>query len=70
MIKKIDKKLIKKISIFDVFEDKTLPENMKSLAFKIIFQPIEKTFTEEEIEKISKEIIDLISKKFDGKIRQ
>jgi len=70
LIKKIDKRLIKKISIFDVFEDKTLPENMKSLAFKIIFQPIEKTFTEEEIEKISKEIIDLISKKFDGKIRQ
>ena len=70
LIKKIDKRLIKKISIFDVFKDKTLPENMKSLAFKIIFQPIEKTFTEEEIEKISKKIIDLISKKFDGKIRQ
>jgi len=70
LIKKVDKKLIKKISIFDVFKDKTLPENMKSIAFRIIFQPIEKTFTEEEIEKISKDVIDLISKKFDGKIRQ
>ena len=69
-IKKIDKQLIKKVTIFDVFESNKLPENMKSVAFKIIFQPVEQTFTDKEIEEISNRIIDLISKTFDGKIRQ
>ena len=43
---------------------------MKSIALKVILQPIEKTFTDLEIEKISNTIIDLISKNFDGKLRQ
>jgi phenylalanyl-tRNA synthetase beta chain len=69
-IRKIDKQQIKKVSIFDVFEGKNLPDNMKSIAFKVVLQPIEKTFTDEEIDKISKSIIDLITKNFDGKLRQ
>ena len=69
-IRKIDTRQIKKVSIFDVFEGNNLPENMKSIAFKVVLQPIEKTFTDNEIEKISKTIIDLISKTFEGKLRQ
>ena len=69
-IKKIDKQLIKKVTIFDVFEGNKLPENMKSIAIKVMLQPIEKTFTDSEIEKISNTIIDLISKTFEGKLRQ
>ncbi len=69
-IKKIDKKNIKKVNVFDVFEGGKLPENKKSIAFKIILQPIEKTFTDEDIEKISEKIIELVSKNFDGKLRQ
>ena len=69
-IKKIDKQIIKKVSIFDVFEGENLPESKKSIAFKIILQPIEKTFTDIEIEKISNAVIDLISNDFDAKLRQ
>ena len=69
-IKKMGNQQIKKVSIFDVFEGNNLPENMKSIAFKVVLQPIEKTFTDAEIEKISKKIIDLISKTFEGKLRQ
>ena len=43
---------------------------MKSIAIKVILQPIETTFTDKEIEKISNTIIDLISKNFEGKLRQ
>ena len=45
-INKIDKQLIKKVTIFDVFEGNKLPENMKSIAIKVILQPVEKTFTD------------------------
>ena len=69
-IKKIDKQLVKNVTIFDVFEGNKLPENMKSIAIKVILQPIEKTFTDSEIETISNTIIDLISKTFEGKLRQ
>jgi len=69
-IKKIDKKIIKKVVIFDIFEGKNLPENKKSIAFKITLQPQEKTFTDKEIENLSTNIIDFISKYFDGKLRQ
>ena len=67
--KEIDKQIIKKVIIFDVFEGKKLPENKKSIALKVILQPLEKTFTDSEIEKISTNIIDLISKSFGGELR-
>ena len=61
---------MKNVTIFDVFEGNKLPENMKSIGIKVMLQPIEKTFTDSEIETISNTIIDLISKTFEGKLRQ
>jgi len=69
-IKKIDKKIIKNVIIFDIFEGNNLPQNKKSIAFKVTLQPQEKTFTDKEIENLSISIIDLISKSFDGELRQ
>ena len=69
-IKKIDKNIIKKTVIFDVFEGDRLPHNKKSIALKVILQPQEKTFTDKEIENFSATIIDLISKSFEGELRQ
>ena len=69
-IKKIDKNIIKKVIVFDVFEDKKLSESMKSIAFKLKLQPIDKTFTDQEIETLSSKIIETITKNFDGKLRQ
>ena len=70
VIKNIDKKVVKKVTIFDVFEGKNLPNNKISVAFKVMLQPIESTFTDSDIETISNSIIDLISKNFEGKLRQ
>ena len=58
------------VIIFDVFEGKNLSDSKKSIAFKVIMQPQEKTFTDAEIENLSTNIIDLISKSFDGELRQ
>ena len=43
---------------------------MKSIAFKVVLQPIKSTFTDKEIEKVSKSIIKYISTNFDGQLRQ
>ena len=69
-IKKIDKEIIKNVIIFDVYEGDKLPKNKKSIALKIILQPQEKTFTDQEIENISSKIIDSIKTGFDATLRQ
>ena len=69
-VNNIDKQRIKKVTIFDVFQDKKLKENTKSIAFKVILQPIESTFTESEIEKLTTSIIDSITTSLGGHLRQ
>ncbi|MBI05064.1 MAG: phenylalanine--tRNA ligase subunit beta [Pelagibacteraceae bacterium] len=69
-VKKVDKSLIKKVTIFDVYEGEKLPDNKKSIAFRILLQPQDKTFNEKEIDNLSQKIIVLISKTFDASIRK
>ena len=69
-IKKIDKKIIMDVIIFDIFEGNKLPENKKSIALKVTLQPQEKTFTDKEIEIFTSKIIDLIATSFKGELRQ
>jgi len=68
-IKKIDKKIINKVTIFDVYEGDKLPADKKSIALRVLLQPQEKTFTDAEIEKISNQIIDLVTTDFDAILR-
>ena len=69
-IKQINKKIIKKITIFDVYEGEKLPKDKKSIALRVLLQPQEKTFTDEEIENISNQIIDLVTNGFEATLRQ
>ena len=69
-VKKVDKKIVNDVIIFDLFEGNKLQDDKKSIAFKVILQPQEKTFTDKEIENLSNNIIDLISKSFEGELRQ
>ena len=69
-VKKIDKNLIQKVTIFDVYEGDKLPDNKKSIAFRILLQPQDKTFNEKEIEDLSEQIIEIISKTFEAFIRK
>ena len=66
---KIDKNIFQKVTIFDVYEGDKLPDNKKSIAFRVLLQPQNKTFTDEEIDSLSKQIIDLVTKSFEASIR-
>ena len=68
-VKKVNKNLIKKVTIFDVYDGDKLPVNKKSIAFRVLMQPQDKTFSEQEIENLCKQIIDVISKSFEASIR-
>ena len=68
-VKKIDKNIINKVTIFDVYEGDKLPDNKKSIAIRVLLQPTDKTFKDEDIENLSKQIIDQVSKSFEAIIR-
>ena len=69
-IKKIDKKIINKVTIFDVYKGKKIENDSKSIAIRVLLQPLEKTFTDEEIESISNQIIDTIISSFNAILRK
>ena len=64
-----DKKLIAGVSVFDVFEGKSLGDGKKSLALEVTLQPREKTLTDEEIEAVAARIIAEVKKATGGEIR-
>ena len=68
-VKKMDKNIIQNVTIFDVYEGDKLPENKKSIAFRVLLQTQDKTFNDQEIEELSQKIIDEISQSFDASIR-
>ena len=69
-IKKINKKIINKVSIFDVYEGEKIKNDYKSIATRVLLQPLEKTFSDEEIEVISNQIIDTITTSFNATLRK
>ena len=69
-IKKIDKKIIEKVSIFDVYEGEKITFDLKSIAIRVLLQPIEKTFSDEEIENISNQVIDTVITNFAASLRK
>ncbi len=54
--KKNEKKLLKSVSLFDVYEGKNLPEGKKSYAVNFVLQDEEKTLNDKQIETVMKKI--------------
>ncbi len=68
-INNCEKQLIKEVNIFDIFTGRNIPENKKSVALRVKIQPNEKTLTSDEIEVISKKIIDAVEKFYGATLR-
>ena len=68
-VKQINQKLIREISLFDVYKGDKLPKNKKSygLAFKILDN--EKTLSEKEIDGLMNQIIAKLKKEFKAELR-
>ena len=68
-IENCDKQLIKQVDIFDIYSGKNIAEGKKSIALRVLIQPLEKTLTSEEIELLSKKIIDTVAKGCNAELR-
>ena len=69
VITNIDKNLISNIKVFDVYEGDNIPENQKSIAISVTIQSLEKTLTDNDLEKINNLIIESVENKTGAKIR-
>ena len=62
--------IIEKIDIFDVYEGDKIEANKKSVAISIVLRNKEKTLDEKEINDVVTKVLETISKKYRGEIRQ
>ena len=67
---KTEKKLLKRVSLFDVFEDKKLGENKKSYAVSFILQDETKTLNDKQIDKIMKKMMSNYERELGAQIRK
>ena len=68
--KNADRNHITDVRVFDVYEGENLPEGKKSVAIALTFQPIESTFTDQDIENLMKKVEVEVGKKTGASLRQ
>ncbi|MBL9029411.1 MAG: phenylalanine--tRNA ligase subunit beta [Caedimonas sp.] len=69
LIQKVNKILIKSVSVFDVYQGAGIPEGKKSLAISVRLEPQEATLTETEIMRLSRDIIEAMQKHLGAELR-
>ncbi len=67
--KTADRNTIIDVRIFDLYEGENLPENKKSIAISVTFQPQEKTFSDQELEVLMKKVEMAVCNKTGGQLR-
>jgi phenylalanyl-tRNA synthetase beta chain len=64
-----EKRLLKKVSLFDVYEGEKISDDKKSYALSFILQDESKTLKDEEIDRIMNDLIRIFKEKLDAQIR-
>lgn len=65
----VERKLLKKVSLFDVYEGKNLEDGKKSYAVNFVLQDKEKTLTDKQIDSIMQRLIKAFEEKLNAKLR-
>ena len=64
-----EKKLLKRVELFDVYEGKNLPEGKKSYAVNFILQDEQKTLNDKQIDAIMQKLIKNLTKNLGAELR-
>ncbi len=64
-----DRKAIASIRLFDVFEGPTLQPGIKSMGVEVVFQPLERTLTDQDIEALSEKVVSEVGRATGAKLR-
>jgi len=69
IIREIDGSIIQKVTTFDVYEGENIPKDKKSVALSVTLQALDKTLSEQDLDQISKKIIEVVKDKTGAIIR-
>ena len=64
-----EKKLLKRVELFDVYEGKNLPAGKKSYAVNFILQDEEKTMNDKQIDAVMQKLISQLTSKLGAQLR-
>lgn len=67
--RKVDRKLLQKVALFDVYEGKNLPEGKKSYAVSFTFQDAENTLKDEQVDRLMQSIRTELEKQLGAELR-
>ena len=67
---KTERKLLKEVNVFDVYEGDKLPAGKKSYAMSFIIEDMEKTLTDKAIDAIMQKLIYNLEKEAGAEIRK
>ena len=68
--KTADRNTITDVRLFDIYQGENLPEDKKSVAITVTYQPTDKSFTDKELEILMQKVIVAVENKCGGKLRQ
>jgi len=69
IIREVDENLIQNVTTFDVYEGENIQKDKKSVAINVTLQAIDKTLSENDLDEVSKKIIDTVKDKTGAIIR-
>ena len=69
IVRKNAGKMLREVSLFDVYEGKNLPAGKKSYAIAIMLQDPEKTLQDRQIEAVMKKVIDALTSQLGAELR-
>ena len=67
--KSCDKKILKEVGLFDVYEGKNLDEGKKSYAVSFKFQDVDKTLTDQQVDAVMERVRELLEGKLGAELR-
>jgi len=67
--KETEKKILKKVNLFDVYEGKNLESGKKSYGVSFTFQDEQKTLTDQHIDKVMERLINALKKDLNAELR-
>ena len=61
--------IVQDVTIFDLYQGKSLPPGRKSLAFRVVMQDTERTLTDAEADSARDSLVGLLTRKFSASLR-
>ena len=68
-IRKASSKILQEVEVFDVYEGENISNDKKSVAFKLVFNGLDRTLTDEEVMEEFNKIIDKVVSTYNAELR-